>query len=99
MPVQAPSLQSMLKRKVPDPSTKNGRRSGKNVSKASRLTTAGSASTWPKSGFTVVVNVHRSRVDLAERVRHEFKTLRRTGHAQPLQLTELRDEAVGVARQ
>ena len=35
------------------PSTKNGRRSGKNVSKPLRLTTAGSASTWPKSGFTV----------------------------------------------
>ena len=57
MPVQLPSLQSMLKRNVPDPSTKNGRRSGKNVSKASRLTTAGSASTWPKSGFAVAVSV------------------------------------------
>src|SRR6187551_2838028 len=57
MPVQLPSLQSMLKRKVPEPSTKNGRRSGKNVSNASRLTTAGSASTWPKSGFAVAVNV------------------------------------------
>src|SRR5689334_169156 len=57
MPVQAPSLQSMLKRNVPEPSTKNGRRSGKNVSNASRLTTAGSASTWPKSGLTVAVKV------------------------------------------
>ncbi len=57
MPVQLPSLQSMLKRNVPDPSTKNGRRSGKNVSNASRLTTAGSASTWPKSGFAVAVSV------------------------------------------
>src|SRR5438067_3860196 len=36
---------------------KNGRRSEKNVSKADRLTTAGSASTCPKSGFTVPVNV------------------------------------------
>ena len=41
MPVQLPSLQSMLKRNVPEPSTKNGRRSGKNVSNASRFTTAG----------------------------------------------------------
>ena len=47
----------MLKRNVPDPSTKNGRRSGKNVSKASRFTTAGSASTCPKSGFAVAVSV------------------------------------------
>src|SRR6185436_5795980 len=47
----------MSKRKLPDPSTKNGRRSEKNVSNASRLTTAGSASTWPKSGFIVAVKV------------------------------------------
>ena len=47
----------MLKRNVPDPSTKNGRRSGKSTSKASRLTTAGSASTWPKSGLAVAVRV------------------------------------------
>ncbi len=38
---------------MPEPSTKNGRRSEKNVSNAERLTTAGSASTWPKSGLTV----------------------------------------------
>src|SRR4051812_19646378 len=37
---------------------KNGRRSLKNVSNAVRLTTAGSASTWPKSGLTVEVNVN-----------------------------------------
>src|SRR5439155_6074746 len=42
---------------MPDPSTKNGRRSEKNVSKAVRLTTAGSASTCPKSGLIVVVSV------------------------------------------
>ena len=55
--VQAPSSQSRPKLNVPDPSTKNGRRSVKNVSNADRLTTAGSASTWPKSGLTVPVNV------------------------------------------
>ena len=43
----------MSNRKMPAPSTKNGRRSEKNVSNADRLTTAGSASTWPKSGLTV----------------------------------------------
>ena len=47
----------MSKRYVPELSTKNGRRSLKNVSNAERLTTAGSASTWPKSGLTVAVNV------------------------------------------
>ena len=47
----------MSKRKMPEPSTKNGRRSAKNVSNADRLTTAGSASTWPKSGLTVPVSV------------------------------------------
>ncbi len=36
-----------------DPSMKNGRFSSKNVSNTVRLTTAGSTSTWPKSGFTV----------------------------------------------
>ena len=51
----------MLKRNVPEPSTKKGRRSGKNVSNASRFTTAGSASTWPKSGLTVPVNVRPGR--------------------------------------
>src|SRR5678815_381103 len=40
------------------PSRKNGRFSGKNVSNALRLTTAGSASTCPKSGFTVAVSVN-----------------------------------------
>ena len=40
---------------------KNGRRSSKNVSKAPRLTTAGSASTWPKSGLTVAVSDSRRR--------------------------------------
>ena len=39
------------------PSTKNGRFSGKKVSNADRFTTAGSTSTWPKSGFTVPVSV------------------------------------------
>src|SRR5258706_12518312 len=39
--------------KYPAPSTKNGRFSSKNVSNADRLTTAGSTSTCPKSGFTV----------------------------------------------
>ena len=34
---------------------KNGRFSEKNVSNALRFTTAGSASTWPKSGLTVAV--------------------------------------------
>jgi hypothetical protein len=55
--VQLPSLQSVLNRNVPDPSTKKGRRSGKSTSKASRFTTAGSASTWPKSGLAVAVKM------------------------------------------
>jgi hypothetical protein len=36
---------------------KNGRRSGKNVSNTPRFTTAGSTSTWPKSGFIVADRV------------------------------------------
>ena len=51
----------MSKLKMPEPSTKNGRRSEKNVSKAERFTTAGSASTWPKSGLTVPVSVRPGR--------------------------------------
>src|SRR5206468_12936003 len=39
------------------PSTKNGRFSGKNVSNAERLSTAGSTSTWPKSGLNVALSV------------------------------------------
>jgi hypothetical protein len=39
------------------PSTKKGRRSGKIVSNALRLTTAGSSSTWPKSGLIDVESV------------------------------------------
>jgi hypothetical protein len=50
-------MQSESKRNMPEPSTKNGRRSVKNVSNALRFTTAGSASTWPKSGLIVDVNV------------------------------------------
>ena len=46
---------------MPAPSTKNGRRSEKNVSKPLRFTTAGSASTWPKSGLTVAVSVTPGR--------------------------------------
>jgi hypothetical protein len=42
---------------MPEPSTKKGRRSEKNVSKPERLTTAGSASTCPKSGLMVPVSV------------------------------------------
>src|SRR5213592_3800511 len=57
MPLHAPSLHSRLKLKLPDPSTKNGRRSLKYVSNADRFTTAGSASTCPKSGLTVAVRV------------------------------------------
>ena len=38
-------------------SMKNGRFSSKKVSKAVRLTTAGSTSTWPKSGLTVAFSV------------------------------------------
>jgi hypothetical protein len=44
------------KAKSPFPSTKNGRCSAKKVSKAPRLSTEGSASTWPKSGFTVALS-------------------------------------------
>ncbi len=36
---------------------KNGRRSGSRTSNAVRLTTAGSASTWPKSGLIVASRV------------------------------------------
>src|SRR3954466_16100288 len=39
------------------PSTKKGRFSGKNVSNAERLSTAGSTSTWPKSGLSVALSV------------------------------------------
>src|SRR5881628_765864 len=39
------------------PSTKNGRFSGKNVSNAERLSTAGSTSTCPKSGLIVASSV------------------------------------------
>src|SRR3954470_19507776 len=56
-PLQLPSLQATSKLETPAPRPKNGRRSEKNVSKAERLTTAGSASTWPKSGLTVPVSV------------------------------------------
>src|ERR1044071_1775735 len=38
-------------------STKNGRFSGKKVSNAERLSTAGSTSTWPKSGLIVALSV------------------------------------------
>src|SRR5207249_11710195 len=44
-------------RKIPAPWTKNGRRSWKNDSNAVRLRTAGSASTWPKSGLIVASSV------------------------------------------
>src|SRR6478672_3607847 len=39
------------------PSTKNGRFSGKKVSNAERLSTAGSTSTCPKSGLNVASSV------------------------------------------
>jgi hypothetical protein len=45
------------KRNLSAPSTKNGRFSSKNVSKAVRFTTAGSTSTCPKSGSTVAFRV------------------------------------------
>jgi hypothetical protein len=45
------------KPKMLAPSTKNGRRSGKKVSNALRFTTAGSTSTWPKSGLKVALSV------------------------------------------
>src|SRR5687767_12560816 len=41
--------------KIPEPSRKKGRFSGRNVSTAERLMIAGSTSTWPKSGFMVPV--------------------------------------------
>src|SRR5258705_13981106 len=40
-----------------EPSTKNGRRSLRNVSRSLRFTTAGSTSTWPKSGLTLALSV------------------------------------------
>ncbi|MSR07071.1 MAG: hypothetical protein EXR93_08410 [Gemmatimonadetes bacterium] len=43
--------------KMSMPSAKKGRRSEKNDSKADRFTWAGSASTCPKSGFTVADRV------------------------------------------
>ena len=39
------------------PSVKNGRFSWKKLSTSVRFTTAGSISTWPKSGFTVAFSV------------------------------------------
>src|SRR5438034_1175612 len=56
-PLQFTWLQFTSKRKIPVPATKKGRRSWKKVSKAVRLRTAGSASTCPKSGFTVASSV------------------------------------------
>src|SRR5205823_8835448 len=59
----SPVLQSLTavqftsNRKMPAPCTKNGRCSLKKVSNAVRLSTAGSASTWPKSGLTVASRV------------------------------------------
>src|SRR6266496_626254 len=59
----SPVLQSLTavqftsKRKIPAPCTKNGRCSRKNGSNAVRLSTPGSASTWPKSGLTVASNL------------------------------------------
>ena len=47
------AVQLTLNWNVPAPWTKNGRRSWKNVSNAVRLSTPGSASTWPKSGLIV----------------------------------------------
>jgi hypothetical protein len=44
-------------KKYPLPSTKKGRFSAKYVSNAVRFTTAGSTSTWPKSGLTEPVSV------------------------------------------
>ena len=48
---------SPAKLKIPVPSRKKGRCSARNVSKAVRLSCAGSASTWPKSGLTVASSV------------------------------------------
>ncbi len=47
----------MANRKMSIPSLKKGRFSVKKVSNAERFTTAGSASTWPKSGLIVAVSV------------------------------------------
>ncbi len=65
-----------------DPSMKNGRFSSKYVSKTDRLTTAGSTSTWPKSGLTVASMVmlllrphFRSRPPAADWVRPSSKGL------------------------
>jgi hypothetical protein len=55
-----------------DPSTKKGRCSGKKVSYAERFTCDGSASTCPKSGFTV-----------ASRVRSEVRPYFRSSPAEP----------------
>jgi hypothetical protein len=49
-PLQFTALQLTLNRNSPLSATKKGRRSSKNDSYAVRLSTAGSASTWPKSG-------------------------------------------------
>src|SRR5512141_2425968 len=51
------SPHEVLNEKIPDPSRKKGRRSSKNCSKADKFNTAGSASTWPKSGLIVALTV------------------------------------------
>jgi hypothetical protein len=51
------SPQFVLKLKMPAPSRKKGRRSSKKLSNAVRLSCAGSASTWPKSGLIVASSV------------------------------------------
>src|SRR5438034_10819617 len=65
-PLQFTWLQFTAKRKPPVPATKKGRRSWKKVSKAVRFRTAGSASTCPKSGFTVASSV---RLDVSPYLR------------------------------
>ena len=55
--MQLPSLQSISKRKTPEPSTKNGRRSGKERFKGAEIDDRRVGFYLPKSGLTVAVSV------------------------------------------
>ncbi len=50
-----PAMKGPGDSKIWMPSRKKGRRSRRKVSKTPRLSTAGSPSTWPKSGLTVAL--------------------------------------------
>ena len=80
--------------KICAPSTKNGRFSGKKVSKSVRFTTAGSTSTWPKSGLTVA-----SRAKLLPTLRRRSRpTLPKARGAVEERVARIGGPGLGAAR-